>query len=96
MHSTSREAFESIKPHLNELQASVLACFRQAEHGLTSEELHKFFDGYKETSSRTRISELVHMGFVKDSGTTRPSTSGRAMIVWVEVPQPLRQEELFS
>jgi hypothetical protein len=97
VHKTSRDAYDSIKPHLNELQRAVLAYFNLAgARGMTSEELHVFFAGYKETSSRTRISELVEMGLVKDSGTKRPSSSGRAMIVWMAVPKPPKQEDLFS
>jgi hypothetical protein len=93
MHQTSRDAFESVKPILNDLQRRVLDCVQKlGATGLTSEELETYFRGYKPSSSRTRISELVRLGMVVDSGRTRPSSSGRKMIVWVAT---LQQTELF-
>lgn len=78
-------AIESLMPSLNDLQARVLARFKLAgKDGLTSAELHRqYFLGYPESTSRTRISELVRKGLLCDSGQTRRSVAGRQMTVWV-------------
>jgi hypothetical protein len=84
-----------MRHRLKEIQQSVHARIEAAgERGLTSEELRALFPHYAETTSRTRISELVRIGIVVDSGMKRPSRSGRSMIVWTAVTVRAAQEEL--
>jgi len=95
LQQTSHDAYWSMRHRLKELQHAVFVAIEAAgERGLTSGELREQFTTYAETTSRTRISELVRVGLVVNSGMTRPSKSGRASIVWTAVAVRVSQEEL--
>ena len=49
---------------------------------MTDEELVATFDSQAPSSVRTRRSELVNLGLVRDSGRRVPSVRGRDQIVW--------------
>lgn len=86
MPKTSDEAYRSISgEEISRLQASILRLLER--EAMTDEQLIDAVtvdlgQYVSEASVRTRRSELVGMGKVKDSGETRPSRSGRRMIVW--------------
>ena len=84
---TSHEAAASVK-HLRESQRAVLSMFSPYAFGLTDEEL---IVKYRTTGTRplqsdsgirTRRSELVHKGWLYDSGDRALTVSGRRTIVW--------------
>lgn len=80
---TSRAAAESAKAFAKTARAQVLAYLRGAgTYGATDEEIQ---DGLPMNASteRPRRIELVELGEAKDSGTTRPTRSGKAATVWV-------------
>ena len=78
--ATSRAAAEAIKPRLNALQARVYA-YIKATGGCTDEEI---IDAAKMSPStiRPRRIELVDMGLVEDSGSTKHTRSGRSATIW--------------
>lgn len=78
---TSWEAAESVTG-IRESQAEVLALFR--EHGpMTDEEARARYRGRQSVSGfRTRRSELVDRGLVRDTGERRRMTTGRRAVVW--------------
>jgi hypothetical protein len=80
---TSKLAAKRIDPKLSELQTRVLLFVRSRnDDGATDEEIcegTKLCGG----TARARRVELVRKKFVRDSGRTRPSWSGRPMTVWV-------------
>jgi hypothetical protein len=70
---------------LSSTQSTILRYFtNRGTYGYTSEELHDLhFPFVAESTPRTRIAELVSLGKIKNSGSTRNSRNGRRMIVWV-------------
>ena len=78
---TSVEAAVQISPRLRELQQVVLDWLRTQPEGATDDEL---LAAMKSTSStyRTRRSELVDLGKVKDSGRRKLLPTRRNAIVW--------------
>jgi hypothetical protein len=78
---TSVSAAKRIKPALAELQQQVLAWLGEQPEGATDEELSEAFQ-CKRSTYRTRRSELVDMGKVRDSTRRKPLSSGRMAIVW--------------
>ena len=82
---TSRAAAESIKPHLNALQARVLGCIQlEPAYGATDDEIQRM-TGMNPSTQRPRRIELLEKGLIRDSGRTRKTKSGRAATVWVVV-----------
>ena len=80
---TSREAAERIRPVVGRIARRVLGFIvTHAEHGATDEEIRNALELSADTSRARRV-ELVASGQVRDSGNRRPSSSGRAMAVWV-------------
>lgn len=88
---TSHAAARSItEDALRDSQAAVLACYR--EHGaMHHEQLVTLYGAHgpqrgwprqAESGLRTRTSELVDAGYVRDSGRTVKLPSGRSSIVW--------------
>ena len=79
---TSLAAAASVK-ELTEKQKSVLAVLKQYGPA-TDGELRQKFPPYTQSDSglRTRRSELVNRGLVRDSGERRRLASGRMAIVW--------------
>ena len=86
--STSHEAAASVED-LRESQTRVLAFI--ARHGpITDEDLARVVRGEQFAISpsglRTRRSELVHLGLVRDSGKRTLTNAGRRTILWEVVP----------
>ena len=80
---TSREAAERIRPLTSvDRQKVYEALFHSGDRGLTDAEIRQM-TGLASDTARPRRCELVKGGFVRDSGRTRPSPSGRAMAVWI-------------
>lgn len=84
MHSTSLDALESI---LDSAPTQRLRVWREIEHrkhyGATDEELQIALKMNPNTE-RPRRQELQKMYMVKHSGRTRPTSSGRQAIVWID------------
>lgn len=84
---TSWQAAQSIAPEdLRASQVQVLDILRR--HGpLTDEEIYRFVNGEQSVSgARTRRSELVDAGLVRDSGRRATTAAGRQTIVWEAKP----------
>ncbi len=80
---TSQEAAERIRPLSSVARQQVYAAiFDSGERGLTDAEIREK-TGLASDTARPRRRELVRGGFVRDSGRTRPSPSGRSMAVWI-------------
>ncbi len=77
---TSKAAARTVKT--GTVRYDVLQALRGAPHGMTHHELIARFPNRAESSIRTRTSELVEMGLVKDSGHTRSTRAGNEAIVW--------------
>lgn len=79
---TSREAAGRIKRHAPIQRQRVFRCILDAgSHGRTDEETGTEL-GMLLHSVSPRRGELVKLGVVRDSGRTRPTSSGRPAIVW--------------
>lgn len=80
---TSREAAESVQPHLERLEAKVLHAIRSGgDGGLTDDEgEHVLGLAHQTYSARRRA--LVQKGLVEASDQRRPTRSGRRATVWV-------------
>ena len=80
---TSQAAAQAIEPHLGKLQRTVYQYFvAQRVAGATDEEIQQFCCMGASTE-RPRRCELVEKGLIKDSGRTRPTSSGRKATVWI-------------
>lgn len=79
---TSLQAFESVKPQMNELQALTFKALSSRKQ--TNAELAESTGLYLYTVS-PRVTELVKKGLVRDSGERRTTTRGRKAIVWETV-----------
>lgn len=100
--STSHAAAESVT-ELTVKQAAVLRCLGLYENGLTDQSLVMLYQHHARSSDlypyqsesgiRTRRSELVAQGLVRDSGRRRTTDSGRQAIVWVS---SARQSGIFA
>jgi len=78
--STSSEAYEAIKPAINELQQTFLDAIRRMGP-VTHHDLIARYPEYSESTIRTRVSELVKLGLVRATGTTT-TLSGRRATLW--------------
>lgn len=67
---TSKAAAARIAPTLNRKQSKVLAVHRAHKHGLTNWELETLCGSHNSTW-RTRVSELVALGLIVNSGRTK-------------------------
>lgn len=84
--NTSWQAAQSIAPEdLRDSQVQVLEILRK--HGpLTDEAIYRYVNGEQSVSgTRTRRSELVDAGLVRDSGARATTAAGRNTIVWEAV-----------
>ncbi len=92
---TSRQAYDSVQTDMRVRQGAVLKCLK-VNGPVTLEKL--VFDYHFESSQdpfkyppqsdsgiRTRCSELVKMGLVRDTGRTERTASGRNAVVWEAV-----------
>lgn len=82
---TSLAAAESMKPASSTYRRLVLQVLRQHPLGLTDEEIVGL-TGLNPSTARPRRIELLTMGAIRDSGTTRKTKSGRQATVWLSVP----------
>ncbi len=84
---TSVLAAESLDA--DDLDAIRLRVFRfianREKHGATDDEIYQQFPDLRENSLRPRRIDLVSVKWIKDSGETRLTRSGRPAVVWVEV-----------
>lgn len=81
--ATSQAAAEAIRPHACRLRMAVLRSI--AAHlglGQTDEEVQESTK-LGGNCERPRRRELVVLGYIRDSGWTRPTASGRQATVWV-------------
>jgi hypothetical protein len=82
-HDTERTASGLVFPRTGTLRLSALiALDRAGEAGLTHGELAED-TGHRHYSIAPRVTELVSMGWVVDSGRRRPTDTGSPAIVWV-------------
>jgi hypothetical protein len=84
---TSRQAAESIQPHLTEIQKQVLHLIELAGFkGLTDEELSEIY-GTAGSTARTRRAELAKQGLVVEAKEKRMLRSGQQGRVWIAATQ---------
>ena len=76
--TTSRKAAEQVAPRRGSQMARLLACYGQAVLGLTDDqagqkvaEISSIIPGYWK-----RCADLRRLGYIVDTGTTRPTNSG--------------------
>lgn len=75
-------AFESIKPHVNMLQALVLEAIRLSDSGgLTCDDVEAIL-GMSHPTTSVRILELRRKGLIYRTGEKRPTRSGRPAHVY--------------
>ncbi|HEX8382434.1 MAG TPA: hypothetical protein VF592_03565 [Sphingomonas sp.] len=90
---TSRAAGASMASVSSSLQAKVLDLFERS-NGMTADECAGRL-GISILSIRPRVTELVRLGRLRDSGGRRANGSGRSAIVWVPVfPAKLRGQRV--
>lgn len=87
---TSHLAADSIGD-TTELQKRILVLLQISHIGLNDEQLIKCYKSAygitfpaSDSSIRSRRSELVIKGYLRDSGYTRPTATGHKSIVWVD------------
>ncbi len=82
--STSHDAAASMdETALSRQRGEVLGFVRwRSELGTTAYEVSLAYPIQQNVAAR-RLRDLCELGFVKDSGRTRPGSSGRHGIVWV-------------
>ena len=78
--STSREAAQSMEPHVQRLEAEVLSCLRFCGP-MACFEVERFCN-MAHTTASARIRGLVVKQLVEDSGDRKPTPSGRNAILW--------------
>ena len=78
--ATSHEAAERIKPHLTDQQARALAAIADSPTGRTRQEVCPQ-TGLPEKTVTARVVELIRQGRIRETGETRPTTSGRSAAV---------------
>ena len=82
---TSRDAAESMRPHVSAIERDVLAFVKRAgAMGTTCDEIEDRMKLAHQTAS-ARLKGLADKGLIKDSGVRRPTRSGRAARVYVVV-----------
>jgi hypothetical protein len=80
---TSKEAAYAIDHALGKIQGQVLAFLQKKEaHGATDEEMQVSL-ALNPSTQRPRRIELLEKSLIRDSGTTRKTTSGRNAVVWI-------------
>lgn len=79
--TTSKDAAQSIAPHLSKLEAKVWSVFTL---GPRTADFVAGFLGMRTQTVTARIRALVQAGMLKDSGMRGRTTSGRTAILWVK------------
>ena len=80
MKTTSKEAYESIKPILNNLQCQILNIIKKYKKGCTGDQVLQFMSlkGFISSSSVTsRFSELERKGLIEYTAEKRKGRSKR-------------------
>jgi predicted HTH transcriptional regulator len=77
---TSRDAAESMRPHVRSIADDVLAFIR--EGSATCDEVEEHLALRHQTAS-ARVRDLVKDGKIRDSGARRPTRSGRMARVYI-------------
>lgn len=93
---TSRAAGESMKPVLRQEQQRVLDALCQLGTGTAYEVRCLLADGgvvRQQNCVAKRCSELVELGMIRASGTTRPGSSNRQLMAWVPTATGWRTAE---
>ena len=83
--STSADAFESMQSYLGPVDDNIMEQISY-RHGLTCQEVEMICCLSHQTVS-AQIRHLVQGGLLEDSGTKRPTSSGRQAIVWRLAPK---------
>ena len=78
---TSRDAAESMRPHVSDMEGQILVVLR-ARGNLTCDEVECFL-GFAHQTASARLKGLADKGLIKDSGARRPTRSGRMARVYV-------------
>lgn len=86
--ATSLAARSSPRPAATQRRRVFLHLLHSGSLGATLEEIEQAL-GMPGNTVRPRRIELEAKNLVKDSGSTRPTASGRAAVVWI-VPEPVR------
>lgn len=81
-HSKTSKAAAVEVPNAETMRRAVLDVLLEYPAGLTDERMQQMLF-MRANTQRPRRVELVAGGFVMDSGTMRPTESGRAATVWV-------------
>ena len=79
---TSRDAAESMRPHVSAIERAVLAWVRDWRMGATCDEVECGM-GLSHQTASARLKGLADKGLIKDSGARRPTRSGRMARVYV-------------
>lgn len=85
---TSEAAALSQAEHLAKMNAMVIAFIRsRGSHGATNYEIHAALGLLPQTASARR-NGLAKLGLIQDTGTKRPTNTGRGAEVWILVDGP--------
>lgn len=79
--STSRDAYESVKPELGPIDYQIVSWIRSTG-GMTSDEIEDK-TGFSHQTVSAQIRHLTERGILVKSLLKRKTRSGRAAIVWV-------------
>jgi hypothetical protein len=92
---TSHDAAKSLSPRLRQLQALVLDYAASQPDGFTDVDMNQHFDTHASTY-RTRRSELVEQGYIRDSGERQAygaNGTGRRHVIWQITLEGLKANE---
>jgi len=84
--ATRRAAYIESRHNASKKRRKILGFLLQQPNGATDEEGQLGVD-MKGDSYRPRRRELVKAGLVEDSGSVRPTSSGRVAVVWHATPK---------
>jgi hypothetical protein len=79
---TSIQAAISVYPELRDLQIQVMLYAETKPKGFTDEQMNQHFNTHRSTY-RARRAELMHKGFIVDSGRREKMVNGRNATVWI-------------
>lgn len=85
---TSEAAARTIAPFAKDIRGKLLEVFKEQVGGLTTDEAARRLQ-MEPWKARPRVSELVRLGEIRDSGKTRPGESGINCTVWIPSGRPL-------
>jgi len=85
--STSREAFERIKPVSGFLDSEIMRALRDHPDGITCQAIEAYI-GRDHQAVSGNLRHLVERGYAAASGRFGLTKSGRKAILWVEFSKP--------